>query len=168
MIRAVSKGWFSGDYVIQRDGLTIGDLKLSRSTIARLVGGAPVVVFDLEGLDYDLSAEVASTVLPVLGKLNRLVLKQDGSEIAWAEPSSLNHLFTVHSAGRHVDLIGRLWTWQRTIRLMERGAESGIIYRGYFSKRTDFELLGEVALDVQIFMLWLALWRWKSTPDSGD
>jgi hypothetical protein len=54
MIRAVPTGWFSADYFIERDGITLGDLKLSRSIIARLVEHTPVIAFHLEGLDYEL------------------------------------------------------------------------------------------------------------------
>jgi hypothetical protein len=168
MIRAVPKGWFSGEYFIQHDGATIGDLKISRSTLARIFERAPAMVFHLEGLDYELTAEVGSAALPFLGKLNRLVLKQDGTEIAWAVPSCLDCFFTVHWAGRQVDLKGRLWSWQRKIHLVEGGAEAGIISRGYFSRQTVCEPSGDVILAVQTFMLWLALWRWKSSARSSE
>src|SRR5262245_30729632 len=87
MLRAVPKSLFSADYLLERDGMMIGDLRLSRSTTAALViKRVPVVAFHLHGLDYVLSADVATTSMPFLGKLKKVVLKQEGREIAWAEP----------------------------------------------------------------------------------
>jgi hypothetical protein len=63
---------------------------------------------------------------------------------------------------------GGVLSWQRVIRLVERGKESGTIKRGFFSKRTDFLMSGDATLAVQSFILWLALWRWKRPPSTGD
>src|SRR5262249_29908634 len=57
MLRAVPKSLFSADYLIERDGTRLGDLKLSQSTTtALLIKRTPVVAFQLQGLDYELSA----------------------------------------------------------------------------------------------------------------
>jgi hypothetical protein len=167
MIRALPQGVFSGDYFVERDDQAIGDLKISRPTLERLVGGTPVVGLHLEGVDYELSAEVASTGLPFLGKLKRLVLRQGGREIAWAEPSNLYHFFTVHWDGRQVDLKGHFWAWPRRIDLVERGAVAGSISRGYFLRRTTIGPPRDVPLPVQAFLLWLACWRWKRAESTA-
>jgi hypothetical protein len=167
MIRAVPQGVFSGDYFVERDDQAIGDLKISRPTLERLVGGTPVVGVHLEGVDYELSAEVVSTGLPVLGKLKRLSFGQSGREIARAGPSNLYHFFTVHWDGRQVDLNGRFWAWPRRIDLVERGAVAGSISRGYFSRRTTLEPPRDVSLPVQAFLLWLACWRWRSAESAA-
>jgi hypothetical protein len=49
---------------------------------------------------------------------------------------------------------------------VEGGAEVGIIYRGYLSKQTVVDPCGDVSLAVQTFMLWLAIWRWKSSAST--
>jgi hypothetical protein len=169
MLTAVPKSLFSADYLIKRDGAALGDLRLSRcTTTALLIKRAPVVAFHLQGLDYELSAEVASAALPFLGKVKKVVLQQEGREIAWAEPSSRFRHFTVRWDDRQIDLMGGFWTWLRKMRIAEGGKEVGSIQRGYFSKRTDFESTDDVPLAVQSYILWLALWRWKSsTPSVG-
>jgi hypothetical protein len=100
---------------------------------------------------------------PGLGKLKRLAVERDRNEIAWAEPHSVYHFFTVHWSGRTFELRGNFWTWARKIQLVEAGAEAGVISRGYFSRRTTIEAPEDVALAVQSFMLWLALARWQNS-----
>jgi len=169
MLRAVPKSLFSADYLIERDGKRIGDLKLSQSTTtALLIKRTPVVAFHLQGQDYELSAEVASTSIPFLGKLKKAVLAREGREIAWAEPSAGFHHFTVHWNDRQFELNGRFWTWQKLVRLTESDRDVGSIQRGIFSKRADLDLPDDVSTAVQAFILWLALWRWKSSTPSMD
>jgi hypothetical protein len=169
MLTAVPKSLFSADYIIQRDGTRLGDLKLSQSTTAALlIKRTQVVAFHLQGLDYELSAEVASTSIPFLGKLEKAVLVREGREIAWVEPSVGFHHFTVHWNDRQIELKGRFWTWQKLVRLMESDKDVGNIRRGFFSKRADLYLSEDVPIAVQAFILWLALWRWKSSTPSMD
>jgi hypothetical protein len=169
MLRAVPKSLFSADYVIERDGTRLGELKLSQSTTtALLLKRTPVVALQLQGLDYELSAEVASTSIPFLGKLKKAVLVREGREIAWAVPSAGFHHFTVHWNDRQIELKGRFWTWQKLVRLMESEKDVGSIQRGFFSKRANLYLSDDVPTAVQAFILWLALWRWKSSAPSMD
>jgi hypothetical protein len=163
---AVPKGYFTANYAIQRDGVPVGDLEISRSILGGLFEGESVVPFCLERSAFHLWAEVAASAMPWLGKLKRLVLEQERNEIAWAEPHSLYHFFTVHWSGRSFELKGNFWTWPRKIQLVEAGAKVGVISRGYLSRRTTVEPPGDVALAVQTFMLWLALARWQSSADS--
>jgi hypothetical protein len=169
MLRAVPRSLFSADYFIERDGTRLGDLKLSQSTtVALLIKRTPVIAFHLQGLDYELSAEVASSSIPFLGKLEKAVLVREGREIAWAEPSVGFHHFTVHWNDRQIDLKGRFWTWQKRVRVRESDKDIGSIQRGFFSKQADLSLPEDVPTAVQAFVLWLALWRWKSSTPSMD
>jgi hypothetical protein len=165
VLTAVPKDYFTARYFIQEDGVPVGDLDVSRSILGRLFKGEDVVPFCLERSAFHLRAETAESAIPFLVKLKRLVLDQERTEIAWAEPRSLCHFSTVHWSGRRFELIGSSWPWRRKVQLLEAGAEAGVISRGYFSRRTTVEPPGDVALAVQSFMLWLALAWWQRLPD---
>jgi hypothetical protein len=154
LLLAAPKRWLSWDYEV-RDafGRRIGDVRLSllgaRGTIT--VGETRLSVSRLGFLFGPL---VLSGPLGELGRATRLGLFARG--------------FSIEHDGRSL-VLRTVSIWFREMRLFDGGLEIGkAVPEGVFSRRAQVELPESLSAQLQLFVIWLALYTWRQAQGSSS
>jgi hypothetical protein len=152
MLTAIPKGWFSKNYRVMDGALQVADLNVSRW---REQGELTV-----EGFSYQVYREKLMS--------GAFVLEAAGTALARAEkPSAFHRRFLIEYGDRKYVFQAKS-VWGRKFTLFDGQNEIGSVApEGLLTRRAAVTLPDELALPVQVFILWLAIILWERESDSG-
>jgi hypothetical protein len=152
-LRAIPKGWFSGDFYVLDGARQVAEMDLSKW---REQG-----VLIVEGTPYQVYRERLMS--------GAFILETAGSVVVRAEkPSVFFRRFLIECQGRQFMLQAKS-VFGREFTLFDGPSEIGSIApEGIFTRRAEAHLPEELPLPLKAFILWLVLIIWKrESSDSG-
>lgn len=152
LLEAIPDSWFSWNFTVTDGRRPIADIDVSWW---REKG-----VITVDASEYRVYRE------RVLG--GAFVLERSGSVLARAEkPSFVSRRLIIECNGVKYTLRPRHILSRAFLLVGDSGVMGALSPRGLFSRRMQFDLPGDLALPVRVFIVWLTIILWKRDSDAA-